>query len=95
MLGCRIKANYPHVGPGPTGRVCSVGIFPRGPSQYLLEFRRKTTENSEWLSRQARPGIESGTSCLPVLSRILGFPKSFFRDLNFYEKFTATTICAK
>ena len=52
-------------------------------------------ENTEWLGRRAQPGVESGTSCLPVLSRILGFPKSFFRDLNFYEKFTATTICAK
>ena len=29
---------------------------------------KKTTENSERLDRQARPGFEPGTSRLPVLS---------------------------
>ena len=50
------------------GGMPSVGIFLRDPSPYLREFWRKTTENSERLGRQARPGIEPGTSRLPVLS---------------------------
>ena len=45
-----------------------MGVFLRDPSPYLREFRRKTTENSEWLGRQARPGFEPGTSRLPVSS---------------------------
>ena len=31
-------------------------------------FSEKTTENSERIDRQARPGFEPGTCCLPVLS---------------------------
>ena len=51
------------------GRVRSLGAFLRDPSPYLRVFRRKTTENSERLGRQVRPGIEPGTSRLPVFER--------------------------
>ena len=66
-LGCRFKANYPLVGPGPIGGVSFVGVFLKDPSLYLRKFWRKTTENSEQLGRQARPGFEPGTSRLPAL----------------------------
>ena len=39
LLGCRIKANYLHVGSGPAGGVPSMGVFLRDPSPYLSEFR--------------------------------------------------------
>ena len=49
-LGCGIKGNCPHVGPGPAGGECpSTGVFLRDPSPYLREFRRKTKKNSERL----------------------------------------------
>ena len=51
----------------------SVGVFLRDPTQYLHEFRRKPSKNSEWLGRQARPVIEPGTFHLPVLrEQLLG-----------------------
>ena len=56
-LGYRIKANSLLVGPGP------VKVFLRDASPYLHEFQRKP-----WLSQQARPGIEPGTSHLLALS---------------------------
>ena len=42
-LGCKVKGDYPHVGPGPAagGGVPSSGIFLRDPSPYFHEFRRK------------------------------------------------------
>ena len=40
-VGCRLKANYQLMGPGPIGGVPSVGVFLRNPSPYLLEFLRK------------------------------------------------------
>ena len=43
------------------------GVLLRDPSPYLVS--EKTTENSERLGRQARPGIEPGTSRLPVFER--------------------------
>ena len=49
------------------GAMPSVGVFLRDPSPYLREFRRKTTENSERLGRQARPRFVPGTSRLPAL----------------------------
>ena len=48
------------------------GVLCKGPSLVILDLfmqvSEKTTENSEWLSRQARPGFEPRTSHLPVLS---------------------------
>ena len=41
------------------GRVRSMGVFLRDPNLYLSEFRRKTTEKSERLGRQARPMIDN------------------------------------
>ena len=58
------KNNCLHMGPGPTGEVSSAGSIPKGVSE-------KTTENSERLSQQARPGFEPGISRLPALSNIL------------------------
>ena len=66
--GCSVKANCPLVGPGPVGRVTSVGVFLKYSCPYLSKFWRKTSENSERLDWQAKPGIESGTSCIPALS---------------------------
>ena len=40
-LGCRVEANWPHVGPGPTQGVHAIGVFLKDPSLYLREFRRK------------------------------------------------------
>ena len=37
-LGCKIKANCPHVGPGPMD---GGGVFLRDPSLNLCEFQRK------------------------------------------------------
>ena len=68
-LGCRIKASCPIGGPEPVGGVPSVRIFQgKSSNPYLRKFRRKTTGNSERLCRQARQGIESGTSLLPILN---------------------------
>ena len=52
----------------PLGGLPSMGDFLRDPSPYLHEFRKKTTENSERLGRQALSGIDPGTSHLPALS---------------------------
>ena len=41
LVGCRVKANCPLVGPGTVGGVPSVEVFLRDPSPYLLEFWRK------------------------------------------------------
>ena len=67
-LGCRFKVSCPLVGPRPMVGLPSVGVFLRDSSPYLYEFRKKTTENSERLGRQARPGFEPVISRLPVLS---------------------------
>ena len=45
-------------------------VFLRDPTPYFPEFRRKTTENSERLCRQVRPGFKLGTSRLPALSAV-------------------------
>ena len=46
-LGCMNKANYPLVGPGPTGGgIPSAGVFLRDPSLYLRKFRRKQLKTS-------------------------------------------------
>ena len=67
LVCCRVKASFPLVGPRPAEEVPSLGVFLRDPSLYLRKFRKKTTENSERLGRQARPGIQPGTSRQPVL----------------------------
>ena len=59
---------------GRRGLVPSVGVFLRNSSPYSREFRRKTTENSERLGQQARPGIEPGTSCLLIFERRTTLP---------------------
>ena len=41
LVGCRVKANFPLVGPEPIEEVSFVGVFLRDPSPYLREFRRK------------------------------------------------------
>ena len=68
MCCCRVKTNCLRLGRGPSREAPSVGVFLRDPKPYLREFRRKTTKNSERLSRQVRLGIEPGTSRQPVLS---------------------------
>ena len=39
LVGCRLKANSPYM--GPVYGMPFVGVFLRGPSPYLREFRRK------------------------------------------------------
>ena len=46
------------------------GGLSKGSQPVLTRVLDKTTENSERLDRQARPGFEPGTSRLPVLSVI-------------------------
>ena len=68
MLGCRIKVNRSLVGPRPAGGgALHKGHSKRSYSVFIL-ISEKTMENFERLGRQARPGIESGTSRLPVLN---------------------------
>ena len=40
LVGCRVKAKCPVVGPRPVRGVPSVGVFLRDPSPYLREFRK-------------------------------------------------------
>ena len=49
VLSCRVKANCPLVGPGPTRRVSSVRIFLRDPCPYLCKFQRKTLKTPNGL----------------------------------------------
>ena len=58
------------------GGVPSVGGISKGPKPVFTSVSVKTTENSELLSRQAQPGIESGTSRLPVFERRTAHPLS-------------------
>ena len=64
-MGCRNKANCPHVGPGPRGNVLREGLF-KGSQPVFMRVPEKTTENSERPGRQARSEIELGTSRLTV-----------------------------
>ena len=57
------------VGPGPVEGVPSLAVFLKDPNPHLDEFRSKPRKNSECLGRQARKGIEPGTSRLPVFER--------------------------
>ena len=38
LIGCRVKANCPLVGPGPVGGVLSMGVFLRDSSLYLRDI---------------------------------------------------------
>ena len=51
----------------PTGGMPSVGIILKGAKPVFMRVSEKTTENSERLGRQERPGVESETCRLPVL----------------------------
>ena len=42
------------------------GNLSKNPSSYLRRFRRKPRKTPKGIGRQARPGIEPGTSRLPV-----------------------------
>ena len=45
----------------------------KGSLSIFTRVSEKTTENSKWLGRQARPGIQPGTSHLAVLrAELLG-----------------------
>ena len=56
------------MGLGPIGGMPSVGGLSKESYSVFTQVSEKTTENSERLGRQARPGFETGTSRLPVLS---------------------------
>ena len=58
----------PLVGPRTIGGVPSEGGLSKGFYPVITRVSENTTENSEQLGRQARPGFEPGTSRLPVLS---------------------------
>ena len=46
LVGWRLEANCPHVGPGPIEDMPSVGVFLKDPSPFT-RVSKKTTENSE------------------------------------------------
>ena len=56
------------------GGMPSVGVFSKGSYPIFTRVSKKTTENSERLGRQARPGIELGTYRLLVLERRITQP---------------------
>ena len=63
LVGCRHKIKYPLMGPGLTGGMPSVGGgLSKGLWSVFNRVSEITTENSEQLGRQARPGFELGTS---------------------------------
>ena len=64
MVGCLVKANCQLVEPGPVG-----GVVSKGSQPVFTRVSEKTTENSERLGQQVRPGIEPGPSRLLVLER--------------------------
>ena len=51
------------------GGVPSRGGLSMGSQSVFTSVSEKTTENSERLGRQARPGVEPGTSRLPIFER--------------------------
>ena len=69
-LYCRMSwlVDLSHQGPKPMGEVPSVGGLSKGSQPIFTRVSEKTTENSERLGRQARPGFEPGTFRLPVLN---------------------------
>ena len=65
LVGCKVKANCPLVGPGTVGRVPSMGVFLRDPSTYLREFRRK---NGKLRTARSTSTIGDWTLHLPSTS---------------------------
>ena len=57
LVGCRIKANCPFVGPKPVRGMPSMGVFIRDPSPYLPEFRRKPQKTSNGLVDKRDRGL--------------------------------------
>ena len=55
------------MGPGPAERVPSLGVLSKGSLYVFKRASEKTPEDSEQLSRQARPGIKRGPSGLTAL----------------------------
>ena len=49
MLGCRIKANYAHVGPEPVRGMSSIGGFSKRSRAKFMRVSEKNIENSERL----------------------------------------------
>ena len=65
------------------GGVSSVGGLSKGSQPVFKRVSEKTTENSERLDRQAWPGIEPGTSRLPVQNRsVIGVAKDRQFDIR-------------
>ena len=68
MVGCRVKANCPHVGSGSNEESALRGGLSKGFKPEFTQVLEKTTENSERLGPQTRLGIKPDTSRLPVLT---------------------------
>ena len=84
LVGYRFECNCPLVGPRTISGSPPWEVFLRDP--VFTRVSEKTTDNSERLGRQARPGFEPGTPVLPVLSvtipPVVGlFKKRIFIDL--------------
>ena len=58
------------------------GGLSKGYQPVFMRVSEKTTGNSERLDRQARPGIEPGTSRLPVYSAAIGGGKDGQFDVH-------------
>ena len=71
VLCSMMKANYPHVGPGPAECLRSVTGLSKGSWPYLCKLWRKTKENSEREDRQPRPTIVPGTFVYKFLGQNL------------------------
>ena len=75
VLGCRIKGNCPHMGPGPTGGVPSVWVFLRDPNPIYAWFgenhgklrtARFTSATRDWSWHLPSTSFESRTAALLV-----------------------------
>ena len=62
------ESNCLHEGPRVISGMPSVEGLSKGSKPAFTRASEKITENSVWLGRQVRPGIESGTTRLAVLS---------------------------
>ena len=81
-LGCKVKENCPHVGPGLTWEVPSMGIFLKDSSLHLCEFRWIPRKTPKAKSTSAK---EDWTWHLPSISfegriaRLLAGPFCYIR----------------